>query len=702
MAKELDRFNTKAKRNISISVMLMFIMTFAVLISSIGIAFISIAVFNKEQLKESEDSVAHSAYGVRLTLEDWCSSLEGYADTLSDRPDVFNAVVDSNGRWSSSLERIVSEKAEDLDIEILAVVDLDGKVIAARGAVANSDVSSAYVVRQTLDEEEYAFAFEGFGETDYAVLASAPIYDEEGELIAALVAGYDLIGGDFVDTINESYNVDCTVYKSNKSMISTLEDSDEESLNDKAIIDTVLEDGEEYKGISRINGVAYYSIYFPLLSGDDSITGMIFVAKSMEAIEAVKNRTVNIIIFVVIIFVIVLVLIGFVFTRWLMKRIYNVTNFLKEMATGEADLTKRVKLLRRDEVGDLVINFDAFCDKLQQIVGEVKKSKEELNVNGEQMTQGTRDTSSAIEEIISNIDGMQSQIHNQTNSVSDTAGAVNQIASNIESLEHMIENQGNCVSQASAAVEEMIGNIKSVNQSVDKMATSFTELSQNADEGIRIQENVNEQIKQIESQSEMLQEANLAISSIAEQTNLLAMNAAIEAAHAGEAGKGFAVVADEIRKLSETSTAQSKTIGEQLNNIKNSITDVVTASTASSTAFEAVSNKIRQTDELVMQIKAAMDEQNTGSQQISDALHTMNDSTVEVRNASGEMTEGNKAILENVRNLQEVTGTMTKQMEEMSNGAKKINETGKALSEISTSVQNAISKIGNQIDLFTV
>ena len=244
------------------------------------------------------------------------------------------------------------------------------------------------------------------------------------------------------------------------------------------------------------------------------------------------------------------------------KPLLVVKGAITDIATGDADLTRRIKSSSKDEIGDVVKGFNEFSGKLQDIIGDVKSSKDELMVAGENLSGATQDTSSSITEIIANIDSMKRQIDNQNQSVSQTAGAVNEIASNIESLERMIEGQ-----------------------------------------------------------SEMLQEANVAIAAIASQTNLLAMNAAIEAAHAGEAGKGFAVVADEIRKLSETSSAQSKTIGDQLTNIKESINSVVSASGESAVAFEAVSRKLEETDALVMQIRAAMEEQNEGSPDSSECCN---------------------------------------------------------------------------------
>ena len=402
------------------------------------------------------------------------------------------------------------------------------------------------------------------------------------------------------------------------------------------------------------------------------------------------------------IIVIVLLLITGIVLFSLLNPLKKVEQSIDEIASGNADLTKRISVSSNNEIGAIVLGFNKFTEKLQSIISELKKSQVMLSDAGKILSKTTDESAEAIENIKDSIIETTSGINEQSAGITETSAAVNEIASNISSLEKMISNQVTGVSQASSAVEQMIGNIDSVTSTVEKMVGSFNVLAERTREGHQKQSDMNEMIMKIESDSMLLLEANDVIANIAEQTNLLAMNAAIEAAHAGEAGKGFSVVADEIRKLSETSSTQSRSIGDRLNHIRTSIENVVEASKQSSAAFSTVENGIKSTDELVQLIQNAMSEQKSGSSQIIQALHEMNDSSSEVSTASKQMAEGNQLILEQVEKLKVSAERMQSFINLMDENTKHIDKSSSELIDISSKVGETISQIGSQIDQFEV
>ena len=385
-----------------------------------------------------------------------------------------------------------------------------------------------------------------------------------------------------------------------------------------------------------------------------------------------------------------------------LKPLTVLKNAITKIASEDADLTSRIDIKSKDEIGEVVNGFNNFTGKLHSIVSDVKVSKDDLVSADTTLQSATQTTNDSISSIAENIKTVNSELNMQNNCVKNTEHSVDIISNNINTLDSLVAAQVTGTANASAAVEEMIGNIQSVNLSVEKMADKFNLLLSTAQNGSEKQRDVSDKISEIEAQSQMLQEANAVIAAIAEQTNLLAMNAAIEAAHAGDAGKGFSVVADEIRKLSETSSQQTKRIREELKKIKDSIANVVNASEDSRVAFNSVSDKITETDQVIQQIKAAMEEQNAGSRQISQVLHVMNDSTSEVRVASAEMSAGNKAILDEIQQLQNATMAIKDSVHEMEQGAQQINENGASLSEITNMVNESIVQIAEQIGQFKV
>ncbi len=440
------------------------------------------------------------------------------------------------------------------------------------------------------------------------------------------------------------------------------------------------------------------SFVSPIEGTDYSISFVV----ALNEVHTATTKTQQVIIITGIIVAILLFVFFVMSLTRILDRLKKINKLIRDLSSGDADLTVRLDVKNVDEIGELVIGVNMFLEKFHQIMSNIKQSEIELNEAGTILSSEIENTTTTISQMSGNINLVNSQVANQATVVGNSTNAISEISQNIDNLDSMIQGQASSVIEASAAVEQMIGNINSVDKSVIKMVEEFTVLEMDTKNGIEQNSSVYELIQKISDQSVAMMDANTTIQSISEQTNLLAMNAAIEAAHAGEAGKGFSVVADEIRKLAETSAEESNKIGEELSKIQNDILQVVSASSESEKSFQAVSERITLTGELITQIRGAMEEQQSGSQQILESLQNMNESTGLVRDAGAKMTSGGESIKGDVIELRDSMSNISSAVTEINEGTNYVNESTGNLRTISTKLGLVIKKISDDVDLFKV
>lgn len=375
---------------------------------------------------------------------------------------------------------------------------------------------------------------------------------------------------------------------------------------------------------------------------------------------------------------------------------------LKDISEGEGDLTKRLTVKSKDEIGDMAHYFNLTLEKIHNLIVVIKEQCMGLSNVGTELASNMTETAAAVNQIAANIQSVKTQAVNQSASVSETNSTMGQITINIDKLNGHIESQSASIHQSSSAIEEMLANITSVTQTLMKNGQNVKDLASASEKGRTGLESMSSDIQKIARESDGLLEITALMNTIASQTNLLSMNAEIEAAHAGEAGRGFAVVAAEIRKLAESSAEQSKTVAAVLKQIKDSIDHILRSVAAVSSNFEVINDEIKTVYQQEESIQMAMEEQGQGSKQVLEAVEELNNISRMVKSSSGEMLQGSKEVIHESRNLEIITQEINNGMNEMAAGAEQINEAVSRVNYITGQNKENIDILIREVSRFKV
>ena len=251
---------------------------------------------------------------------------------------------------------------------------------------------------------------------------------------------------------------------------------------------------------------------------------------------------------------------------------------LNELATGDADLTKRLPASAGGEIGQLAASMNTFLDNLHRLVSQIQQGSVQVTAASRQMSAAAEGLSSGTQE------------------------------------------QASAVEQTAASLEEMTGAVKHNADNARLASDLATKSRDTAEQGGHVLTAAVAAMDEINKASRKIADITTTIDEIAFQTNLLALNAAVEAARAGEHGRGFAVVATEVRNLAQRSAQAAKEIKVL---IEDSVAKTQTGSglvNESGQTLEAIVTSVKRVTDIIAEIAGAGQEQSSGIDQVNRAI----------------------------------------------------------------------------------
>ena len=318
----------------------------------------------------------------------------------------------------------------------------------------------------------------------------------------------------------------------------------------------------------------------------------------------------------------------------------HVVDSLKAVAAGGGDLTARLKVESRDEVGEVAKAFNDFMDKLHPLIVDLRSSAQEvqsaasdLDVQTSQSSQQMGDHSLETDKVVT--------------AVTEMSATSREVANNTHSTAQAIDSANRQISDAQQEVNLAIEGIGALVNEVNLTSDAISELSQ---------------------QTEQITKVLNVIGEIAEQTNLLALNAAIEAARAGEQGRGFAVVADEVRSLASRTQNSTQEIGDMLQQLHQGVSKAVRSMALSQergekTALESV------------QIKDSL----SG---ISDAVSLIHDMGIQTASAAEQQSAVAEDINQNLVAIQHIVNDLTHNLQRSESISSRLAQSGQQMNSL--------------------
>ncbi|WP_066623995.1 methyl-accepting chemotaxis protein [Clostridium magnum] len=416
----------------------------------------------------------------------------------------------------------------------------------------------------------------------------------------------------------------------------------------------------------------YNGEYFPLKEElDDSINMLIednvkSAENSFNSSGEVFESTTKLYTAIIVIVALIMTILGFVFTKWLKRRISDITSYAENLAQG--DLTQEVKITTEDEIGQMGRSLNVATSNMRELVSELINGMQDMSAASEELTATMEEVSATMENIKQSTQGI---VQGNTELSSSTEG-LSETSEEIGELTNKLADRAVNGDKASTKIMERAINVKN---KAEESSITATKLYEEKEAKIKKAIYDTKIVVEIGKMAEVIGE-------IAEQTNLLALNASIEAARAGEAGKGFAVVAEEVRKLAEQSADAVTKIRKTIVDVRDAIKNLVVNSNdvlkfvdiqvkPDYEMLKSVGQQYQQDAEFLSQMSKEM---SLSSNTISNSVSEMNASIMSVSATTQQSVGNSEEILGSISQATAAAEEVAKQAQSTSELSEKLTQ----------------------------